>query len=325
MARRAGGGSRSSSRSSRSSSRSSSYSRGGYRHHGPSISINGHSIQLKGIPGLIVLIITCLVFLGFFGVFFIAIAGDLLFGGTVRYDDDKMEEYLETTYIDEFGTSAESEDNILFVFLYDDEIYYNYDYSFYVGDDISTDLFHYIDSFSSSIVDRHFEVDNYEEEIEANLCRDINDMSNELRFLGNDNLICDHVHDGYNIELNNKSSYELDKSNIEASLSNFSNTTGVSITLVLDTRENVFGKSVEVDIFALLVLGFIFSVFIIIIVLGIVKSVKSIKKKNDNTSDIEEKNPGIKPIPGMENHGSNDEDKFNIDNDDFNINLNDFK
>ncbi|MBQ3254034.1 MAG: hypothetical protein IJA65_05695 [Acholeplasmatales bacterium] len=278
-------------------------------------------IEPKGAKGIIFLIAFTLFFIGGFIFMFNQISGDLFKDGKAVYNKNKMNEYLKTNYENEFKSSAAYEDNIIFIFLYNEE-YNDYSYDFYTGYDISTSVYNYLGNYSiTSIIERYFEVSNYEGDIEKNLSKIMNEITIKLDEEFDGYLKCDHTNDEYISKFTNNSNSELDSTKIEESLKDFTDTTRLSIVMVVDTMENVFGRTKNVNYDFLIIFGIIVLLFLIMMVYAftvvIKNTLKDKKEKHSKFGEVEKKNPGIKPIPGMDYH--------NNDNDDFNINPKDYK
>ena len=81
-------------------------------------------------------------------------------------------------------------------------------------------------------------------------------------------------------------------------------------------KDFLFNMAFWVIIFGIIVLLFlIMMVYAFTVVIK--NTLKDKKEKHSKFGEVEKKNPGIKPIPGMDYH--------NNDNDDFNINPKDYK
>ena len=61
-------------------------------------------------------------------------------GGVSTYDEYKFQDYADQQYAVEFGATKDYEDNLLIVFLVEDEEYYDYAFIAWVGDHVNTKI-----------------------------------------------------------------------------------------------------------------------------------------------------------------------------------------
>lgn len=274
-------------------------------------------IEPRGSKGIIFLIIFTLFFAVGFIIMFNQSSGDLLTDGKAVYDKKKMNEYIKTNYENEFKDSATYEDNIILFFLYNED-YNEYLLDFYIGYDLSTSIYKYLNTYSnSSNFDRNFDTSNCDDDIEKNLSNVINEITINLDNNFDEYLKCNHTNDEYISKVTNSSHSELDITEIERSLINFTDTTGLSIVLVIDSMENVFGKTKDINYEFLIIFGTIVLCFLMMMVYAFIIVIKNTLNDKKKYNEIEKKKTGIKQISGIDYHSS--------DNDNFNNNTNDYK
>lgn len=207
-------------------------------------------------------------------------------GGEVRYNEAAFQEYANTQYATEFRGSTAYEDNLLIIFLTNEKADGYYAIA-WIGNNINTrinEMFgnEYTEfgrAMQSSINSQY-----YAYSLSSNLALAMDKMTERVDALGlessfrrktdHSNMTASHV--------TNHSSLQLDEETVELSLTAFTEATDIPVVIVVDSMEEVFGKSLSgTDIMVLIVGG----VVIVAAIVMIVKSVKNRKKSASNSSD----------------------------------------
>ena len=233
---------------------------------------------------VILLIIAASLLVGFFGSVSTSIS-NIASGGQILYQNPEMEAYADKQYAVEFDNAVEYEDNILLVFLVDEEREGYYTIA-WVGDNLQNDI---ADMFGNEYTEYGKSMkaninSYYENSISRNLSSVVDSMADKIvnlqlssSFKKDEGSPAD-----YQSHLTNHSDLEINEKTVNNSLSDFTKDTGIPIVIVVDNVDNVFEKSFNtVDIttvlFALVLVGV--AVFYI---------VKAVKGKNDYRNDQDE-------------------------------------
>lgn len=207
-------------------------------------------------------------------------------GGEVRYNEAAFQEYANTQYAAEFGGSTAYEDNLLIIFLTNEKADGYYAIA-WIGNNINTrinEMFgnEYTEfgrAMQSSINSQY-----YAYSLSSNLALAMDKMTERVDALGlessfrrktdHSNMTASHV--------TNHSSLQLDEETVELSLTAFTEATDIPVVIVVDSMEEVFGKSLSASDIMILIVG---GVIIVTAIVMIVKSVKNRKKSASNSSD----------------------------------------
>lgn len=203
-------------------------------------------------------------------------------GGSIRYDENSFQDYADIQYQEVFGTSTAYEDNILLVFLTENDAYYDYYYIAWVGDDIVAevnDLFGNESTKLGQAISNGVNASSYKYSLDSDLARVIESMEKQIAEMELESAFtCKENHIQVESRLINKTSLNLTEQTVNAALQSFTETTGISIALVVDDIEDVLPKQTPVA-------GIIISVFLIALaVFLIVRGLRS-RDKGDSGED----------------------------------------
>lgn len=257
----------------------------------------------------------------------------LFAGGVVEYDEKKFQEYSDSKYNEIYGDTNCYEDNILIVFLIDEEDYEGFYISARVGSHVSSDVRYIFDRYKSFFeTSANQEVNGYYKlSLDYDLSYVMDLCASEAPSYSNYRNNCDCTSSG--ITRNSKSlvynysAIELNSNLLQASLDAFFNKTDVSISFVIDNMENVFGKTILWDgILSVGMFGLIAFIFLgSIIIVSNKKRKRNNEKKEDkkNTDNIftfdEDDNFNAQRKSYESNPNDDEDDKFSIDEDDYKI------
>ena len=200
-------------------------------------------------------------------------------GGIISYDEAVFQEYADRQYQAAFGNSSAPEDNILIVFLTNEEAdgYYtiawvgdniNYKINEMFGDEYST----FGNAMLSSV-----NAEYHAYSIDKNLANVMDKMSTSVQDLGL-NSSFDYEADHSRMATShvvNRSPLSITDATVNGALERFTEETDIPVVIVVDTMENVFGKTIPLStIFTLLVLT-------VVAVVAIVMLVKAFKRRRD--------------------------------------------
>lgn len=171
---------------------------------------------------------------------------DISNGGTVKYDENKFQDYADSQYKAEFGSSTAYEDNILLLFLVDDTNYYDYYYIAWVGDHIQTDINYLFGNENTKLgqaINTSINTASYKYSLDSNLAQVIETMKGEITSKNlASSFTCNEEHNQVTSHVTNKTNLELTNETINSALESFTNETGISFVVVVEEITDVFPK-----------------------------------------------------------------------------------
>ena len=207
---------------------------------------------------------------------------NVLGGGKITYDEPVMQNFANKHYYAEFGDSSAFEDNLLIVFLTDEESEGYYTIA-WIGDNVSNEINQMFGNeytefgieMISQVPDYHkFSLSKNLATVMDNLATTIeskNLTSSFIKASDHSNMTESHVVNSSNLSVNEQT--------INDALVRFTETTDIPVVIVIEDVEDVFDRSISAG-----------DIFTVIIALGIggyaiyliVKTVKQNKAKRDD-------------------------------------------
>ena len=205
-------------------------------------------------------------------------------GGVSTYDEYKIQDYADQQYAIEFGATADYEDNLLIVFLVEDEQYYDYAFIAWVGDHVNPRINNMFGNeqteFGRAIAASAINSDTYKFSLDSGIASVMYTMTDRADALGLDSsYICSNQDRDYKSHLTNRTDIDLTESTVNAALEHFTNTTGIPVVVVVEDIEDVFPKTIS---FADIVTVIFALGMIVVAIVIIVKAVKANKKKTED-------------------------------------------
>lgn len=205
-------------------------------------------------------------------------------GGVSTYDEIRLQDYADQQYAAEFGSTEDYEDNLLIVFLVEDEEYYDFAYIAWVGDHIDPKINNMFGDestkFGRAIQLSAINSDTYKYSLDSGIAAVMTTMQGHIEALGiPSNYTCDHEDSAYKSHLTNKTSLDLTETTVNKALEEFTAKTGIPVVVVVDDIEEVFPKTVGTEDIFLVVISI---VMIVVAIVLIVKAIKNRKKKDDD-------------------------------------------
>ena len=232
-----------------------------------------------GFFGLLILPIVVILLCGFLLVSSLISTFDVISkGGEIVYDEETFQDYAMAQYDKHFTDSRTYEDNVLAVFLtYEDNNQY-YCIAF-VGDNIKTSI---NDTFGNEYTDFGSAVKNsigknYKYSLDSNIAMVFDRMTDKIGYLGLDSSFkVEHDMSGAaESKLVNYTSLPMTEDTVNTSLSNFTESTGIPAVVVVETAENVFGKTIPTGN---IIIAVITGIVIIVCIVMIVKRIRGKRK-----------------------------------------------
>ena len=206
------------------------------------------------IAPIILIMVVAMTFISMFATSVVTLSN----GAKVRYNESKFQDYANDQYYREFGVSSAQEDNLLLIFLTNEEADGYYTIA-WVGDNVNTritDMFgnetsKYGEAMLSSIASV------YKYSLSSNLASTIDKMTDEVAQLGLDSsfrMSSDHslMTESH---LTNYTSLSLNEEIVNNSLKNFTAATDIPVVIVVDSVDKVFDRGLDAsDIFVIIVM-----------------------------------------------------------------------
>ena len=213
--------------------------------------------------------------------------GSILNGGRIEYDEKEFERYANNAYISEFGTSSATEDNILIVFLTNED-YDGYYTIAWVGENVQYKI---NESFGDqttafgSAMHSSINSEYYEFSLASNLAMAVSKMTGTVEGMGlTSSFITKKDHGNMTpSHVTNKSELALNEETVNVALREFTEKTEIPIVIVIDTVENVFGKSFSPTDIVIIIALLALAVGMIIFIIKTVRKYKA--EKNQNGKD----------------------------------------
>lgn len=206
-------------------------------------------------------------------------------GGNVVYSENKMQDYANRQYATIYDpSSATYEDNVVVVFLTneDNQTYYSIGW---VGDNLKSqvsDLFGDEYTALGSAMQSSVTTSDYRYSLGSNLAQVTEMMETSVK---NQNLETVYrtqkaeKHEAGKVYNRSNSDLQINTEIIDAALKNFTDSTDISMSIVVADAKDVFGKSLNTSAILALLLC------IILIVYAVVAIVRYVKRRKGNADD----------------------------------------
>ena len=163
------------------------------------------------------------------------------------YDEETFQDYANYLYEGIFGSSTAYEDNLLIVFLVDEEDYYSYNYIAWVGDHIATDINYMMGNNASELgqaMSSCINETSYKYSLDSNLAMVMETMAEKIEALGLESSFrCEEEHRQVESQLFNISGMEMTQSTVDDALEAFTEATGIPVLIVVEDMSSVFGTN----------------------------------------------------------------------------------
>ena len=163
------------------------------------------------------------------------------------YDENIFQDYANDQYEKEFGKTVAYEDNILLVFLAEDENYYDYYYIAWVGDHIVTDINYMFGNENTELghaISNAVNTNSYKYSLDSNIAQVIEYMKNDIVAKNlESSFICNEDNAGYVSHLTNNTFIEMTEETVNTALQSFTEETGIPIVVVVEDIDDVFAVS----------------------------------------------------------------------------------
>ena len=199
---------------------------------------------LSGLLGIAMAPIILILFLlmGIFSIF----GGGMDVTINNGYDEGTFQDFANSQYQAEFGSSSAYEDNLLIVFLIDED-YYSFSYIAWVGDHIAMDLKHMLGADGTELgyaMNECINASNYKYSLDTDLAFVMNKLTAAAQELELDSsFTCTEDHIQVSSHLTNRTNLEMNREAVDSALAAFTEATGIPAVIVVEDMTDVFGSS----------------------------------------------------------------------------------
>ena len=204
-------------------------------------------------------------------------------GGSVNYDEQVFQQYADKRYAEEFSVSSAYEDNLLLVFLTNEEADGYYAIA-WVGDNIRgeiNDMFGDETTAFGYTVRGSINSEYYAYSLDSNLASVMEKMTDRIVALNLASSFRSQSDRSSTVpsHMTNHTELALAQATVDGACKSFTEATDIPVVIVVDTMENVFGKTLPIgDIIIVLLLVAVAVVAIVVIV----KRIKNNKNGGGN-------------------------------------------
>lgn len=249
---------------------------GGFRGYGRPY--YGRSGCCSGLLGTILATVFLLIMAGIILVNLVGTSfGNLLSGGALRYDEATFQAYADKQYAAEFPSQAEYEDNLLLVFLTNDDANEYYAIA-WVGDNVRSDIRMMFGGEGSTLqqaMENYINESYYAYSLDSNLADVMRVMTDKASpQSGGSDASPNGESAAKKSHLTNRSGLSITEETVNRALRDFAKKTGVPTVIVIDRMENVFNRSLSSGDVIVLLLA---AGMIVLAIFLIVRAVKNRK------------------------------------------------
>lgn len=206
-------------------------------------------------------------------------------GGEIAYNETAFQDYANAQYFAEFGAEKDSEDQLLLVFLIEDEQYYDYAYIAWCGDHLQSKINAMFGAegtrLGSAVQNSAINGSSYKYSLDSGIAQVIGTMQGHIEALGlESSFICDSAPSAYESHLINRANIDMTEDTVNTALENFTEATGIAVAVVVEDADEVLPRNFDY------VSVFIALIFLVIAVVMIVQALKQKdRKKRDGDRD----------------------------------------
>ena len=255
---------------------------GGYGYYRPYgfgfFGLGGGLLSIFFMPFILILFAAIILFTTVFGAF-----GSIAEGGVTDYQEKQFQDYANTEYRKAFGASTAYEDNILLVFLTNEDADDYYCIA-WVGDHIKpqiNELFGNERTPLGTAMYQSINTSGYWYSLDSNLALAVSKMTDCVMAEGVNSFSCEEQHVQVESKLINYGTFDLSEETVNSALREFTEETGITMSIVVDDMNNVF----DVD-YSSMIMGIIIVIlFVGLAVFFIVKGLKNRKRQGSYYDD----------------------------------------
>ena len=210
-------------------------------------------------------------------------------GGRVIYDEAAFQDYANTQYAAAFGDSSAYEDNLLLVFLVNEESDGYYTIA-WIGDNVKSEISNMFGDQSTAYgvaVLGNINSEYYAYSLDSNLATVMETMTAHVSRLGLESSFKKQSDHSVMTDpmLINSTSLALTKSTVEDALDEFTSATGIPTVIVVEDTEDVFGRGFTGEDIGIIVISLGFIALAIFLIVKAFKEKKKFKENGQNNNN----------------------------------------
>ena len=216
----------------------------------------------------ILLLCAAVVLIGILGGAF----GSVAEGGVTDYGEREFQEYADKEYAKAFGASTAYEDNILLVVLTNedaDEFYY----IAWVGDHIKpsiTEMFGNEYTELGRAMGDSISTSGYWYSLDSGLAMAVDKMATHIENEGlSSSFTCTEKHNQVESSLINYGEFEISEATVETALRDFTERTGITLSIVVNDMDEVFGLNYSSMIMGIILIAVLVGAAVFFVIRGI--------------------------------------------------------
>ena len=249
---------------------------GGYhRHHSYYRPYGGFGLFGFG-GGLISIIFMPFILIMFAALIFFSVVlgafGGIAQGGVTDYQEKAFQDYADQEYYKAFSDSTAKEDNILLVFLTNEDANDYYCIA-WVGDHIKSDVNYLFGNQYTELgeaIHNNINTSGYWYSLDTNLAGAVNEMAYYVeREAALGSFTCNEEHVQTESKLINYGEFNVSEEVVNAALADFTERTGITMSIVVDDMNKVFGVDYSSVIWGVVIVLVLVGVAVLFIIKGI--------------------------------------------------------
>ena len=228
--------------------------------------LGGGLFSLFFMPFILIAFAAIILFTAVFGAF-----GSIAEGGVTDYQERQFQDYADSEYNKAFGASTAYEDNILLVFLTNEDADDYYCIA-WVGDHIKpqvNELFGNQDTALGAAMNQSINMSGYWYSLDSNLALAVSKMADYVAAEGVDSFSCNEQHVQVESKLINYGNFNLSEQTVNAALADFTAETGITMSIVVNDMNEVFGVDYSSMIWGIVLVALLVGLAIFFIVKGV--------------------------------------------------------
>ncbi len=207
--------------------------------------------------------------------------GGIAEGGVTEYQEKQFQDYADAEYRKAFGTSTAYEDNILLVFLTNEEANGYYCIA-WVGDHIEKDINYLFGADESALgmaMKQSINTSGYWYSLDTNLAMAVDTMADYVESERlSDAFYCDENHVQVESKLINYGEFDITEEIVNSALVDFTSRTGITMSIVVNDVTEVFDTDYSSVIWGIVVI-------VILVGLAVFFVVKGVRNRRRNNRD----------------------------------------
>lgn len=231
-----------------------------------------------GLMGILLMPLLIIAFLGLFiALLLSSVISAFAQGGQIVYNEETFQDYTNGQYYTEFA-----DENAIMIVMLTGEEHDGYYYIGWVGDNIQSDINLMFGNEYTELgqaMSRNVNQNNYKYSLSSNLSMVLEDMTDEIVALGlQSSFKRAPVEPQNKAVLRNYTDLGISADTVQPELDRFLEETGISVALVVEDAEDVFGKTMP---WMEIILCVILLIFLLYIVYSAIQSVRYRKKAEE--------------------------------------------